>query len=145
MRNSNISLDLSVNYCRVRVSLLAVLALVCCVSLAQALDPSRVLSQYMREHWGSEKGFTGGSVTAIAQTSDGYLWIGTEKGLIRFDGFSFRNFPQATPTTFPIGPVQALTSDGQGNLWILLQSTKILRYRDGKFELGREVAEFGIT
>jgi ligand-binding sensor domain-containing protein len=145
LRNSNISLDLSVNCYRVRVSLLAVLALVCCASLAQALDPNRILSQYMREHWGSEKGFTGGSVTAIAQTSDGYLWIGTEKGLIRFDGFSFRNFPQATPTTFPIGPVQALTSDGQGNLWILLQSTKILRYRDGKFELGREVAEFGIT
>jgi len=99
----------------------------------------------MREHWGSEKGFTGGSVTALAQTPDGYLWIGTEKGLIRFDGFSFLNFPQATPTTLPIGPVQALASDEQGNLWILLQSTKILRYHEGKFELGREVAEFGIT
>jgi ligand-binding sensor domain-containing protein/signal transduction histidine kinase len=127
------------------MGLLAGLVLVCYVSLAQALDPNRILSQYMRERWGSEKGFSGGSVTAIAQTSDGYLWIGTEKGLIRFDGFSFRNFPQAIPTTFLIGPVQALTSDGQGNLWILLQSTKILRYRDGKFEFGREVAEFGIT
>jgi signal transduction histidine kinase/ligand-binding sensor domain-containing protein len=145
LRNSNISLDLSVNWCGVRKSLLAGLVLVCCASLVQALDPNRILSEYMREHWGSEKGFTGGSVTAIAQTSDGYLWIGTEKGLIRFDGFSFRNFPQATPTTFPIGPVQALTSDGQGSLWILLQSTEILRYHDGKFELGREVAEFGIT
>src|SRR6266849_2442483 len=124
---------------------MAGLVLVCCASLAQALDPNRILSQYMREHWGSEKGFTGGSVTALAQTSDGYLWIGTEKGLIRFDGFSFLNFPQATPTTLPIGPVQALASDAEGNLWILLQSTKILRYHEGKFELGREVAEFGIT
>ena len=145
MRNSSISLDLSLNGRRVRKILLAGLVWVCCASFAPALDPNRILSQYMREHWGSEKGFTGGSVTAIAQTSDGYLWVGTEKGLIRFDGFSFRNFSQAIPTTFPIGPVQALTSDGQGNLWILLQSTKILRYRDGKFELGREVAEFGIT
>jgi ligand-binding sensor domain-containing protein/signal transduction histidine kinase len=131
--------------CRLRNSLLGGLALVCCASHVQALDPNRILSQYMREHWGSEKGFTGGSVTALAQTSDGYLWIGTEKGLIRFDGFSFLNFPQAAPTTLPIGPVQALASDAQGNLWILLQSTKILRYHEGKFELGREVAEFGIT
>jgi signal transduction histidine kinase/ligand-binding sensor domain-containing protein len=112
---------------------------------AQALDPDRILAQYMRERWGSEKGFTGGSVTSLAQTPDGYLWIGTEKGLIRFDGFTFRAFSQAAPATFPIGPVQALASDAQGNLWILLQSTKILRYHEGKFELGREVAEFGIT
>ena len=121
------------------------LALVCCASVSRALDPDRILSQYMRERWGTEKGFTGGSVTALAQSTDGYLWIGTDKGLLRFDGLSFRSFPLATPITFPIGPVQALASDAQGNLWILLQSTKILRYHEGKFELGRELAEFGIT
>src|SRR5882672_7770909 len=145
LKNSNISLDARTVRRWLRKSLIAALALACSASLAQALDPNRVLAQYMREHWGSEKGFTGGSVTALAQTPDGYLWIGTEKGLIRFDGFSFLNFPQAIPTTLPIGPVQALASDEQGNLWILLQSTKILRYHEGKFELGREVAEFGIT
>jgi ligand-binding sensor domain-containing protein/signal transduction histidine kinase len=116
-----------------------------CAFTAQAIDPHRELSQYMRDHWGSEKGFTGGSVTAVAQTVDGYLWIGTERGLIRFDGLSFRTFPQATPTAFPIGAVQQLVADSQGDLWILLQSTKILRYHLGKFELGREEAEFGIT
>jgi ligand-binding sensor domain-containing protein/signal transduction histidine kinase len=145
LKNSNISLDHSAKCRSLLKPLMAGLALMCSATLAQALDPNRLLSQYMREHWGSEKGFTGGSVTSLAQTPDGYLWIGTEKGLIRFDGLSFRVFPQAIPTTFPIGPVQALASDAQGNLWILLQNTKILRYREGKFELGREVAEFGIT
>jgi len=116
-----------------------------CAFTAEAIDPHRDLSQYMRDHWGSEKGFTGGSVTAVAQTADGYLWIGTERGLIRFDGLSFRTFPQAAPTAFPIGAVQQLVADSQGDLWILLQSTKILRYHLGKFELGREEAEFGIT
>ena len=125
--------------------LITAIALACCASLAHALDPNLVLTQYMRERWGSDKGFNGGSVTALAQTADGYLWIGTEKNLIRFDGFSFRTFSQAAPTTFSIGPVQALASDAQGNLWILLQNTKILRYHGGKFELGRELAEFGIT
>jgi ligand-binding sensor domain-containing protein/signal transduction histidine kinase len=125
--------------------LMAGLMVLCFAFEAKAIDPNRALAQYIRERWGNEKGFLGGSVTAIAQTADGYLWIGTEKGLVRFDGLTFRAFPQATPTTFLIGPVQSLVADAQGNLWILLQSTKILRYYDGKFELGREEVEFGIT
>ena len=145
MKNSNISLDRCVGWRWFRRCLMAALALAWSASLAQALDPNRSLSQYMREHWGTEKGFRGGYVTALAQTSDGYLWIGTNTGLFRFDGMAFVAFPQATPTVVPIGPVQALTSDALGNLWVLLQNTKILRYRDGKFEVGRELAEFGIT
>src|SRR5262249_35645794 len=62
-----------------------------------------------------------------------------------FDGLTFRLFQQARPTSFSIGAVQALMTDTDGNLWVLLQSTKVLRYRDGRFELGREEAEFGIT
>src|ERR1700757_4050961 len=92
LRNSNISLDARSQWNSFSRGLVAALALVCSASLTQALDPDRMLSQYKREHWGSERGFTGGSVTALAQTSDGYLWIGTEKGLIRFDGMSFRSF-----------------------------------------------------
>jgi hypothetical protein len=47
-------------------------------------------SQYIRDHWEAEKGFPGGPVYAITQTADGYLRIGTEKGLVRFDGLNFR-------------------------------------------------------
>ena len=112
---------------------------------ASALDPGRTMAQYMSDQWGIDRGFPGGSVTAITQTRDGYLWIGTSKGLVRFDGFDFRVVPQATPTTLSIGAVQQLVVDGDGGLWILLQNTKLLRYEDGKFELGREEAEFGIT
>jgi ligand-binding sensor domain-containing protein/signal transduction histidine kinase len=130
---------------RLFVNVVAALTLVCFAFPAHAIDPNRMISQYIHDSWGSARGFTGGAVTSIAQTADGYLWIGTEKGLYRFDGLAFRPFPQATPTTFPIGPVQALMTDAQGNLWIVLQSTKILRYRDEKFELGGEEAEAGIT
>jgi len=103
------------------------------------------MSEYMREHWSTERGFPRGTVSAIAQTADGYLWIGTDRGLIRFDGLDFRSFPQATPMPLTIGPVQALVTDLEGNLWILLQNTKILRYHQGSFELGRDEAEDGIT
>lgn len=99
----------------------------------------------MRDSWTRENGFPGGSVSAIAQTNDGYLWIGTDKGLIRFDGLEFRVFQQAVPESFAIGPVQSLVTDAEGNLWVLLQSTRILRFHNGKFELGREEAEFGVT
>jgi len=104
-----------------------------------------MLSQYVHTIWGLEKGFPGGSISSIAQSSDGYLWIGTDRGLIRFDGLNFQNFVQTIPTAFPIGAVKSLLVDGQGNLWILLQSTKLLRYHDGTFELSRGEAENGIT
>ncbi len=145
LRNSNTSRD---GRCRKQGlfrRLLPGFALVCFVFPAHALDPNRAISQYIRERWGSDKGFPGGSVSAIAQTTDGYLWIGTDKGLIRFDGLNFRLFQQAIPSSLPIGPVKGLMADAEGNLWILLQSTRILFYHDGKFDPGREEAEFGIT
>src|SRR5690349_14901778 len=95
LRNSNICREGRRPWNLFRRALLALLVLTSSACLAHALDPDRLLSQYMRERWGSDKGFAGGSVTALAQTPDGYLWIGTEKGLIRFDGFNFHSFPQA--------------------------------------------------
>ncbi len=120
------------------------LVVVCHSVSVLAIDPNRTLSQYVHNSWGMDKGFPGGSVTSIAQTPDGYLWIGTDRGIIRFDGINFRTFEagSATPT---FGPVRKLLVDGQGTLWILLQNTKLLRYRDGTFNLVRGEAENGIT
>ena len=117
---------------------------VCFLASAFALDPNRKMSQYIRSFWGNEKGFSG-LVTAIAQTADGYLWIGTDKGLVRFDGLNFRKFEQASPAAFSIGPVQGLLADERRNLWVLLRDTRLLRYHDGIFELSRGEAENGIT
>lgn len=144
-RNSSFSREWRISKFWLVASALAALVVVCFASSVCAVDPDRTISQYLREHWGSDRGLSGGAVTAIAQTPDGYLWVGTEKGLFRFDGLTFRAFPLAVPTTFAIGPVQRLVSDSQGNLWILLKNTTILRYHDQKFELGREEAEAGIT
>ena len=70
--------------------MLALAGAVTIATSVRALDAERGLSQYLRDRWGSESGFPGGPVYAIAQTSDGYLWIGAEKGLVRFDGLTFR-------------------------------------------------------
>jgi ligand-binding sensor domain-containing protein len=93
--------------------------LIVSVTSSQALDPHRMISQLTRDHWRVENEFPGGAVSAIAQTPDGYLWIGTDKGLFRFDGIRFRVFQQVSPESLPLGPVQQLMTDDRGNLWVL--------------------------
>ncbi|HTZ48424.1 MAG TPA: two-component regulator propeller domain-containing protein [Verrucomicrobiae bacterium] len=117
---------------------------VCSATVSFATGPRRELSQYQHETWGSERGFPGGAISCIAQTTDGYLWIGTDRGLVRFDGLTFHLYQSGGPG-LPIGPVQQLSADNQGNLWILLKTTQVLRYRDGRFEAGHGEAQFGIT
>src|SRR5262249_41871757 len=110
------------------------LLLICFACPVPALDPNRGLSEYVREVWDAQRGFPGGSVYAIAQTPDGYLWLGTEKGLVRFDGLNFRLFNHTNTPAFPPGPVFDLMTDAEGNLWIRPQSRNMLRYRDGAFQ-----------
>jgi PAS domain S-box-containing protein len=127
------------------VGVAAAAMLILLVIPSNALDPHRVISQYVRDRWTIENEFPGGAVSSIAQTPDGYLWIGTDKGLFRFDGVSFRGFQQAHPESLSIGPVRQLMTDDSGDLWVLLANTKLLRFHDEKFELGREEAEVGVT
>jgi signal transduction histidine kinase/ligand-binding sensor domain-containing protein len=126
--------------------LLAVLATICLFECLHALDANRMPSQYVREQWNIEKGFPGGPVHAIAQTPDGYLWIGTDTGLLRFDGFNFSASPLRSSVVFSNIPVLGLISDADGNMWIRLQGTSVLRQRNGKLEsvtsgLGRTLSQ----
>ena len=92
-----------------------------------------MMSQYVREQWTTEKGFPGGVVRAIAQTADGYLWIGTDNGLIRFDGFNFQVVPLTPASPFSDGPVLGLVTDADGNLLVRLQG-QVLRQNSRGFE-----------
>jgi ligand-binding sensor domain-containing protein/signal transduction histidine kinase len=124
---------------------IAGLAALSFVVSASAVDPNWTVSQYLHNSWGTEKGWPGGAITAIAQTSDGYLWIGTDRGLVRFDGLNFHQFERAHPDPILIGPVRELLADASDNLWILLQNTQVFRYHNGNFELIRGEAENGTT
>ena len=114
-----------------RLVTLAVMA--CLLSEARALDPHRKFSQYVQEQWSAANGLPGGAVHAIAQSPDGYLWIGTDKGLVRFDGFAF--LPVPPESLLPQNdPILGLITDAQGDLWVRMQTAGILRYNRGKFE-----------
>jgi ligand-binding sensor domain-containing protein len=67
-------------------ALLALAILLAFCSCAFALDPSLDINQYAHTAWKIREGFSKGRVTSFAQTPDGYLWLGTEFGLLRFDG-----------------------------------------------------------
>jgi len=99
---------------------------------AYCIDPNRAMSQYVRERWGADRGFPLGPVYSISQSDDGYLWIGTKAGLVRFDGLNFR-LMRDVPGLPNGASVLQLTADGKGNLWIRLEAT-LLRYHAGVFQ-----------
>lgn len=98
-----------------------------------ALDANRTLDQHILTRWGSDS-FPGGTINAIAQTPDGYLWIGTENGLVRFDGINFRLIDHLNSPALPPSPVLGLVVDTEGVLWVRMQSPYLMRYRGGSFE-----------
>ena len=98
--------------------------------------------QYVHTAWGTEKGYAGGTVYAIAQSTDGYLWLGTERGLVRFDGSEFTEIELPQSDNPSLRAVHGLVEDADGNLWIRLDGPRLLRYRDGVFE--DAVQSFGI-
>lgn len=86
-----------------------------CLTLpVQALDPARDLTQYNCLTWGRQNGLMVNQINALAQTRDGYLWLGTVAGLFRFDGAVF------TPVPAPVAgahKVTCLASDPAGGMW----------------------------
>ena len=86
---------------RAAIALGMVLAWCACAS---ALDPSLDISQYAHTAWKVRDGFTKGSITSIAQTPDGYLWLGTEFGLLRFDGVRAVSWQPPTGGDLPRQP-----------------------------------------
>lgn len=90
--------------------------------------------QYVREVWDAARGYPGGRIYGITQTTDGYLWIGTDRGLIRFDGAAFRVFRQMGPGQRPIDSVFSLAGDSQGNLLISAVGLQRVRLRNGELE-----------
>ena len=89
----------------------------CCVS-ALALDPSLDVSQYAHTSWKIRDGFTKGVIGSIAQTPDGYLWLGTEFGLLRFDGVRAVPWQPSPGEHLPDSNIRKLLAARDGTLWV---------------------------
>ncbi len=85
---------------------------------AHALDPGKAITQYLQTTWNTGTGLPQSTVIAIAQTTDGYMWVGTEEGLARFDGARFTVFTRRNTPGLASNFIQALRADRDGSLWI---------------------------
>ncbi len=98
-----------------------------------ALDPSKTITQYARDSWTTQTGLPQNSVWAIAETRDGYLWIGTQEGLVRFDGLRFTVYDRENTEVFKSAEVTALADGRDGSLWVGTRGAGVLHYMAGEF------------
>jgi len=108
------------------------------------LDSSLDIGQYAHTAWRISEGFTKGTIFSIAQTPDGYLWLGTEFGLVRFDGA--RALPWSPPAgeQLPSTWIQALLVARDGTLWVGTEKG-LASWKDGKLTQCPEVAGQVVT
>ncbi len=85
---------------------------------ALALEPDKRFQDYVRNNWSVEQGLPQLSVTALAQDSTGYLWMGTQAGLARFDGSRFTSFDGRAWPGLGSGDIRALLPGEDGDLWV---------------------------
>lgn len=116
--------------CSWTLALLAVLFLVCAGSpVSRGLGAAS--ADFVVRNWMNEDGLPQASVTSIIQTRDGYLWLGTFNGLVRFDGVRFTTFTTVNTPDLPSDWITFLFEDGSGYFWIGTRSG-LACWRDGK-------------
>jgi PAS domain S-box-containing protein len=97
------------------------------------LDPHKAITQYSHDIWNYDDGLPQSVVQAIVQTPDGYLWLGLEEGLVRFDGVQFTHFHKGNTEAFTYNDVPVLFVDRAGNLWIGSDGGGLLCFKEGRF------------
>jgi ligand-binding sensor domain-containing protein/serine phosphatase RsbU (regulator of sigma subunit) len=121
-----------------RAELLAVAIAAWCRP-ASALDPSKSPSQYVAHGWRqSDDGLPQNFVGALAQTRDGYIWIATQEGLVRFDGERFTVMTTREVPELQSNDLHALLVDHKGALWIGTRGGGLSRYADGAWRSYRQ-------
>ena len=98
---------------------------------ALALNPTYSISQYGHTSWRSDAGIQ--AVRRIKQTPDGYLWLATRIGLMRFDGVHFSIFTAGSEQGLESSTMQDLVIDPDGSIWVAILGGGIAHYQQGKF------------
>jgi signal transduction histidine kinase/ligand-binding sensor domain-containing protein len=90
-------------------------------------------AQYRFDSWTTDNGLPQNSISSIIQTRDGYLWMTTFDGLVRFNGVQFKVFDKSNTRGLSTNRFTALYEDKDGTLWAGTDDGGVTRYRDGSF------------
>ncbi len=101
---------------------------------ALALDRDRSIAQFHHTAWSVSEGAPG-EISALAQTTDGYLWIGSPRGLFRFDGVKFEEYKPQPGVELPSHGIYYLLATPDGGLWIAFAPTGVGFLRDGSLKI----------
>jgi signal transduction histidine kinase/ligand-binding sensor domain-containing protein len=107
-------------------------ALVFAVSASGFFSATAAPNYFLRT-WQVEQGLPQNKVTAVVQTREGYLWLGTYNGLARFDGVRFTVFDENNTPELHSSRVTSLFEAGDGMLWIGTESGDVSQYKEGHF------------
>src|SRR5579883_2207557 len=110
---------------------LAIHASLAACSLLQAAAPTLAPGNYARQIWRSEDGLPQNKIQALAQTPDGFLWIGTSGGLVRFDGARFTVFDRSNAPALRDDSITTLRPARDGSLWIGTEGGGLVHLRSG--------------
>ena len=102
--------------------------------ISLGLLPTRGMAQYRFDNWTTDDGLPQNTVSAILQTRDGYLWLATAGGLVRFDGLRFTIFDKSNTKGLTSVRFSSLCEDADGSLWIGTEDGGLTRYLNGTFE-----------
>ena len=108
-------------------------ALLFVTAAALGLDPHQSLKHYGYQSWQTDSGLPQNTVHAVLQTRDGFIWLATEAGLVRFDSVKFTVFTHKDTPQLGSDVIYGLLEDRSGALWIAT-SNGVTRYRNGSFE-----------
>jgi ligand-binding sensor domain-containing protein/AraC-like DNA-binding protein len=99
-----------------------------------ALDPNTALDQYIHRQWSVRDGLPHDSVTCFAQDARGFIWVGTDNGLARFDGNDFKIFNQANTPEIKNNTITSIYASADGTLLIGTEGGGISTFKNNRFK-----------
>ena len=112
---------------RMRIRLLTVFSILSLCGGVVGLRAESVTSDWFYRAWQTEDGLPDNTISGIAQSADGYLWVGTKGGVMRFNGTHFKPLPLRNIPDLPSRAVRVMFLDRAGNAWIGLQRGPLIR------------------
>jgi ligand-binding sensor domain-containing protein/AraC-like DNA-binding protein len=99
-----------------------------------ALDPETALEKYIHHSWTTRDGLPQNIIRTITQDRKGFIWLGTDRGVVRFDGTQFKTYNKDNTDAISNNKITALLTGYDGRLWIGSYGGGLITYKDGQFQ-----------